>query len=289
MGNAARNGKESTARRAAPATHGLPLPNLDEPEPPRLKTSMIWRLKKRIIKKVRGIRNKEQESSRFSSTSDVSMVDSPFCCSPWNIPAILEEGNTRIYYCNLHKNAFAVEEGDFFMSRILSQVSAPEQFSGPLHGGDLAAGVPFGWEMHPGTPKEVAEDELIPPPSPPPAAQSLSLPRPVPAGRDMKTKSSAWKKAWLWIRWRGGKTKTLKMQHEISFRYNEKWGVDDDLSSSSSSSLRKISSVSSVGPLSRSGGWRVSKIRRNLAGRFGPWKRRELLVFARRKWNSLSS
>lgn len=72
---------------------GLPLPNLDEPEPPRLKTSKIRRLKKRIttniIKKVRGIRNKEEESSRFSSTSDVSMAESPFCCSPWNIPAIL--------------------------------------------------------------------------------------------------------------------------------------------------------------------------------------------------------
>ncbi|XP_042044932.1 uncharacterized protein LOC121790906 [Salvia splendens] len=209
---------------------GLPLPNLDEPEPPRLKTSMIWRLRKvlkkgittNMIKKVRGIRNKEQESSRFSLTSDVSMVDSPFCCSPWNIPAILEEGNTRIYYCNIHKNEFAVEEGDLFMSRILSQVSAPEQFSDPLHGGDSAAGVPFGWEMHPGTPKVAAEDELIPPPSPPPAAQSLTLPRPAPAGGYMKTKSSAWKKAWLWIRWRGRKTETLKMQHEISFRYNEK-------------------------------------------------------------------
>ncbi|KAL1548837.1 hypothetical protein AAHA92_17021 [Salvia divinorum] len=277
---------------------GLPLPNLDEPSPP-LKTSKIWRLrevvKKRIttdiIKKVRGIRNKEQERSRFSSTTttsrvvDVSMDDSPFCCSPWNIPAILEEGNTRIYYCSLHKNAFAVEEGDLFMSRILSHVSAPEQFSGPLHGGDSAAGVPFGWEMHPGTPKAAVEDELIPPPSPPPAAQSLSLP--LPMGGDMKAKSSTWKKAWFWIRWRGGKKETLKMQHEISFRYNEKWGVDDEVASSSfSSSLRKIVSVSSVVPLSRSGGWRVSKIRKNLAGRCGPWKRIELLVFARRKWNS---
>lgn len=79
---------------------GLPLPNLDPVEPPLTKTSKLWRLremvKKRfnnnhIIKKVYVFskRNKKQESTRFSSVCDVSMVDGPFCCSPWNIPPIL--------------------------------------------------------------------------------------------------------------------------------------------------------------------------------------------------------
>lgn len=186
-----------------------------------------------------------------------------------------------------------MEEGDLFLSRILSEVSAVEKFSGTLHGGDSTAGVPFGWEMHPGTPKAAAEDELIPLPSPPPAAHSLSLRRPrprQPAAGDNKAKSSTWKKAWFWIRRRGGKKETVKMQREISLRYNEKWGVDGD-----ASSLREtasVSSSSSVAPLSRGGGWRVSTSRWNLEGgllRCGPWSRRELLGFARRKWKSLAS
>ncbi|XP_057787241.1 uncharacterized protein LOC131004545 [Salvia miltiorrhiza] len=242
--------------------------HLDLPPPP-LKTSKIWRLREMIMMKKAGGRNKEQESSRFPSTStstfssatsrvvDVSMVDGPF------IPAILEQGKTRIYYCSLHNNAFAVEQGNLYVTRFLSE---PEQFSGPLHGGDSAVGVPFGWEMHPGTPKAAGDEEIIPPPSPPPAAQSLSLPRP-----DMKAKRSTWRKAWFWIRRR--KTKEIMKMHEISFRYDEKWGVDGD-----ASSLR--SSSSSAAPLSRGGGWRIG---RNLEST------RDLLVFARRKWKSLVS
>lgn len=173
-----------------------------------------------------------------------------------------------------------MEEGDLFLSRILSEVSAVEQFSGPLHDGDSAAGVPFGWETHQGTPKAAAEEELIPPPSPPPASQSVSLLPQPPAGRDGKAKSSTWKKAWFWIKRRSGKKETMKMQHEISFRYNEKWGVDGD-----ASSLRKTASMSSsVAPLSKGGGWRVSKIRRILEGSRG-----ELLLLARRKWKSVAS
>lgn len=81
---------------------GLPLPNLDfDVEPPLKTTSKLWRLREMVkkrfnnnhmIKKVYVFskRNKKQESSRFSSVCDVSMVvDGPFCCSPWNIPPIL--------------------------------------------------------------------------------------------------------------------------------------------------------------------------------------------------------
>lgn len=131
------------------------------------------------------------------------------------------------------------------MSRILSEASAEEYGE-----------VPFGWEMHP---------ELIPPPA---AAQSLSV-------RDDKAKKSRWKKAWFWIRRGGGK----RMQHEISFRHNEKWSVDG-----ADASPRKAVSIA---PLSRGGGWRVSKIRRNLEGSLLR-SRTKLLVFARTKWKSLA-
>lgn len=286
---------------------GLPLPNLDHDEPhvePASKTSKMWRLremvKKRIngdiIKKVDilGRRSKQQESSRFSSICpsspfsssrrvvDVSMVDGPFCCSPWNIPAILDEGNTRIFYCSQHKNAYAGEEDDLFPSRILSGVSSAEHFSGEI---SPPAGVPFGWEMQPGTPKVSPEDELIPPPSPPPAVQSLSLPR-RDGGRD-KAKKPSWKKAWFWMRRRNGKKKeTKKIQKEISFRYNGK--MDDNFEASL---RRSVSVSSSISPLSK-GGWRVSRIKRNLQGRLmscGPWSRRDILVFAGNKWNLFKS
>lgn len=166
-----------------------------------------------------------------------------------------------------------MEEDDFFLSRILSGVSAAEHFSGPLHGEISPAGIPFGWEMHPGTPKAAAESELIPPPTPPPAVQSLGLPQSkAGAGRD-KAKKSALKKAWFWIR-RHGKTKESKQimqqQHEISFRKR-----DEEFDGRSAS----VSSVS-VG---------VWTIRRAFEGRCGLWSRRDVLVFGRRKWKSLIS
>lgn len=85
---------------------GLPLPNLDHPIEPPLKTSSkLWRLremekkrfKNHIIKKVH-VFSKKQESSRFSSVRDVSMVDGPFCCSPWNTPPILVQFSSHMHH-----------------------------------------------------------------------------------------------------------------------------------------------------------------------------------------------
>ncbi|XP_050120184.1 uncharacterized protein LOC126597429 [Malus sylvestris] len=39
-------------------------------------------------------------------------------------------------------------------------------------------GVPFNWEMQPGTPRNPPKEEVIPPISPPPAVLSLGLPKP---------------------------------------------------------------------------------------------------------------
>ncbi|KAL0453444.1 UNVERIFIED_CONTAM: hypothetical protein Slati_1322500 [Sesamum latifolium] len=170
---------------------GLPLPNLDHDEPKEtpVKTSRIWSLKKMVKKSINLDlrRSKQHESSRFgdsggefvgsaenssfssdassSSFLDSSTVDGPFCCSPWNVPVILDEGSTKIYYCSQHKTAFSVEENGTFLTRILSRTSTGDQFSGPLNNEITPAGVPFQWETQPGTPKTTPEDDLIPPPA----------------------------------------------------------------------------------------------------------------------------
>lgn len=147
--------------------------------------------------------------------------------------------------------------------------------------------------MQPGTPKILPENELIPPPSPPPAVQSLSAPRPRPHAGGEKGKGSTWKRAWFWKRRDGKKKETKKMQQEISFRYHENmevYGSDEEFDASFRES-GSVSSLSSISPLSK-GAWRVSKTRWNFQGSYfscGPWSRRDILVFTRRKLRSFTS
>lgn len=84
---------------------GIPLPNLDcddDNDDPASKTSKVWRLREVVKKRIKmndilGRRSKQKESSTFSSpfsttnriNADVSMDHAPFCCTPWNTPAIL--------------------------------------------------------------------------------------------------------------------------------------------------------------------------------------------------------
>ncbi|KAK4415309.1 hypothetical protein Salat_2638200 [Sesamum alatum] len=291
---------------------GLPLPNLDHDES-KEPTSRIWSLKKMVKKSINLDlirRSKQHESSRFgdsggefvgsaenssfssdassSSFLDSSTVDGPFCCSPWNIPVILDEGSTKIYYCSQHKTAFSVEENGSFLTRILSRISTGDHFSGPLTNEIAPAGVPFRWETQPGTPKTPPEDDLIPPPSPPPAVQSLALPQPRLHVAGEMDNESAWKRAWIWIKRNYRGKKSEKMQREISFRYNEKREMcssDEELDASFRRSA-SVSSLSSAAPLSKDG-WRVSRIRRSVQGGCGPWSRRDILVFVRRKLKSV--
>ncbi|PIN12851.1 hypothetical protein CDL12_14533 [Handroanthus impetiginosus] len=224
---------------------GLPLPNVedDDPNETDLKTSKFWRLRKimrkrmnfDISEKVEMLvrRNKHKESSsfgdfnkefvdsvkdsRFSSNSSSfsSRNDGPCCCSPWDVPAILDEGNTKVYYCSQHKTSFAEEEDGSFPSRILSRTSTGDQFSGKIS----PAGIPFRWETQPGTPKSQPENELVPPPSPPPAVQNLALPRPRMHDDEENTKNSRWKRAWFWIRSKKKVKEDVKILREISFRH----------------------------------------------------------------------
>ncbi|KAL2502144.1 uncharacterized protein Fot_35992 [Forsythia ovata] len=283
---------------------GLPLPQVDEPQESGSKPSKLWHNWKKMLKKssqsnssrfgdsdeefASSVKNSGFSSSSLSSSSNGHIsessrverdsLDGPFCCSPCNITAILDEGNTKIYYCRQHNTAFGLEEDGLILSRNLSRVSTVDQ-SGPLHTEVTSSGIPFKWEMHPGTSKTPPENEVILPPSPPPAMQSLALPWPTPpctSGHE-KTKSSKWSRVWFWI-----KSKKIIMQNEkvqeISFRYDHKMEFcrpekefDAFLSSSSSSSAHK-----------RSWSWRLSKIRR---GCFS-WISRNnkaILVYATRK------
>lgn len=139
--------------------------------------------------------------------------------------------------------------------------------------------------MQPGTPKQPQGNELIPPPSPPPAVQSSTLPLPNVQVDEEKVSEPSWKRPWVWIRGKYNSKRSDKQDKDASFKRSEE-GFDASFRESTSRS-----SVSLVAPLSK-GGWRVSKIKRSLlAGRStcGLWSRKEILVFARTKFKSLKS
>lgn len=77
------------------------------------------------------------------------------------------------------QTAFSVLKGEeFSISKILARESSVGQSSRIYYQNTTNEGVPFKWEMQPGTPKNPPRVEIIPPPTPPPAVQSLALPLP---------------------------------------------------------------------------------------------------------------
>ncbi|MFS7935961.1 hypothetical protein Hanom_Chr05g00409741 [Helianthus anomalus] len=61
--------------------------------------------------------------------------------------------------------------------KALSRDYSVGQSSSTYYRSTANEGVPFDWEMQPGTPKHRPREEVIPPPTPPPAMQSLALSR----------------------------------------------------------------------------------------------------------------
>ncbi|KAL6555236.1 hypothetical protein OROGR_006494 [Orobanche gracilis] len=157
-------------------------------------------------------------NSSFSSDSralDASMIDGPFCCNPLEVHAVVDEGNTKIYYCNHHKAAFAVEEDNLFLSNILSGVSASDHEQAPT-------GIPFQRETQPGTSKSSTENELIQSPSHLPAVQgtAMSRPRRQDNGEEADKDSLTSKVAWFRRR---KKKETQNVKTGISFRSDEEF------------------------------------------------------------------
>ncbi|XP_031286138.1 uncharacterized protein LOC116144853 [Pistacia vera] len=77
-----------------------------------------------------------------------------------------------------HRKASLVLEGeDCFFNRVLSKDSSVGCSSRILYYRS-PEGVPFKWEMQPGTPKDPPKEDVLPPLSPPPAVLSLGYPKP---------------------------------------------------------------------------------------------------------------
>ncbi|KAG6649149.1 hypothetical protein CIPAW_07G192600 [Carya illinoinensis] len=72
---------------------------------------------------------------------------------------------------------YSLLQGDEFNHKILSRNSSVG-YSSRIYYHRSTEGVPFKWEMQPGTPKDPPKDEGIPPLIPPPAVLSLGLPKP---------------------------------------------------------------------------------------------------------------
>ncbi|XVE98768.1 hypothetical protein REPUB_Repub03eG0137300 [Reevesia pubescens] len=66
---------------------------------------------------------------------------------------------------------------ELFFNRIISRNSSVG-CSSRIYYYRSSEGIPFNWEMQPGTPKEPQKEDILPPISPPPAVLSLGLPKP---------------------------------------------------------------------------------------------------------------
>ncbi|KVI11811.1 hypothetical protein Ccrd_009771 [Cynara cardunculus var. scolymus] len=92
---------------------------------------------------------------------------------------------------------FSVHQSPSSVIKALSRDSSVGQSSCTYYRSTTNEGVPFDWEMQPGTPKHRPREEVIPPPTPPPAMQSPSFPRPNVDLYVESKESTPWR-FWLW-------------------------------------------------------------------------------------------
>lgn len=83
------------------------------------------------------------------------------------------------YRRSVEKGSSVIHQGDeLFFKRIISRNSSVGYSSRIYYYRSSCEGIPFNWEMQPGTPKEPHKEDILPPISPPPAVLSLGLPKP---------------------------------------------------------------------------------------------------------------
>ena len=158
-------------------------------------------------------------------------------------------------------------QGDEFFHKVISRDSTVG-CSSRIYYYRNSEGVPFEWEMQPGTPKEPPKDEEIPPITPPPAVLSLGLPKPCINNEQPKAKT------WLimlrfWNKIKKNKeSKSVKAvgsqgsshdTHDCGTEKFEFCGSDSEFLESSSS--LRASSSSSSSSLSLSNGHSVQSAR----------------------------
>ncbi|KAK4355419.1 hypothetical protein RND71_024390 [Anisodus tanguticus] len=170
--------------------------------------------------------NKETEKSARD------MMEDPYCC---NLASMDKEETNR----EMHKRGFSQESvKTFFLSR-MSSVDQSYYRS--------KEGIPFKWEMQPGTPIHTPQKDVIPPPSPPPMVQSLALPIPcIPHDHqeEAKKSNSTWERIKRMIK-TTHEQKEFRVSNELSFRLQQSSHhhgnsvLTSSPSSSSSSSISK--------------------------------------------------
>ncbi|KAJ8562529.1 hypothetical protein K7X08_011820 [Anisodus acutangulus] len=278
---------------------GLPKPCFHDDELPESKPLKVWLSKK--IKKLHQLKSfgkyhqhdhvgesdgefvassfKNSSSSSSSSSTDSfasnskereksarDMLEDPYC---WNLTSMDKE-EANVAYREMHKRDVSQDSGKtFFLSRMSSVDQSTHSYCRSTEG------IPFKWEMQPGTPIHTPQNEVIPPPSPPPMVQSLALPKPcIPHDHqeEAKKSTSTWKRIWLGIKSKrmikSTEHKEFRVSNELSFRLQQSDHHGNSVLTSSSSS----SSSSFI--------WKkkvlsFSKFRRDVFGgkfRFNPWK-----------------
>ncbi|KAL1823310.1 hypothetical protein ACET3Z_010088 [Daucus carota] len=114
--------------------------------------------------------------SSSSSNSNSSLHLSRFA-TPWNVTDVLQiEEHSQTYDEQGQRTACANENDGALFKTNLSRNSTINQSSRLFY--QNPGSVPFKWEKLPGTSKNPAKEETVPPPSPPPAVQSLGLSTP---------------------------------------------------------------------------------------------------------------
>ncbi|MCD9638740.1 hypothetical protein HAX54_022879 [Datura stramonium] len=254
-------------------SRGLSKPCFDN-EPQQSKHLKVW-LYKKIKKPLKSFGKSHQNShdsfnnSSSSSTDSFAsntkerdksatitrdFMDDPYCC---NLTSMDKEE------ASLSDRKMQMSGEALFVSKILSRMSSVDHSSHSYY--RSTEGIPFKWEMQPGTPIHTPQNEVIPPPSPPPMIQSLALPKPcIPHHQEETDKTtSTWGRIKRMI-------KTTDHQKELSFRQQQSSHRGDVVLSSSSSSSSSLSSS-----ISKKKVLPLSKFRRHVLGGkfcFNPWK-----------------
>ncbi|KAB1204255.1 hypothetical protein CJ030_MR8G016434 [Morella rubra] len=97
-------------------------------------------------------------------------------------------------------------QGDEFFHKMLSRNSSVGCSSRIYY--RCPEGVPFQWEMQPGTPKHPQKEDVMPPLSPPPAVLSLGLPKPC----IEQPKAQTWPRLRFWNKTRKAKKERMSRQ-----------------------------------------------------------------------------
>lgn len=145
---------------------------------------------------------------------------------------------------NTEKTVASVLQGDkLFFDKMISRNSTVG-CSSRIFYCRSAEGVPFKWEMQPGTPKDPPKQEIIPPLSPPPALLSLGLRKPCIEIEEPKASMrSRFKDLWKHVKKNQGRKKPQERSvHGSSDKFERfEFYSSDSLCNSSFSSSSSVS------------------------------------------------